>query len=150
MSNAKACVVFTTGLEAEVPKISAQLAEEGFKVCTAGADQDIVEAAQSGSLSLPEAVKNCIDSAVICVFLVPKEHSENLLAAAGYASCSGKTIVAVVEDTESCPQIFDDLASSIVCVGSPQLTDAIKGKPVWESPNGSSDGKRVIPRIKCQ
>lgn len=150
MSNAKACVVFTTGLEKEVLQIVSQLADEGFKVCTAGADQEIVEAAQSGRLSLPEAVKNCIDSAAICVFLIPKENPEGLMAAAGYAGGSGKTIVAVVEDIKSIPQIFDDLASSIVCVGSPQLVDVIKGKPVWESPNGSADGKRVIPRIKCQ
>ncbi|WP_459207496.1 hypothetical protein ACSMEV_04960 [Pseudomonas sp. MLB6B] len=150
MSNAKACVVFTTGLENEASQIFSQLTAEGFKVCTAGADQEIVEAAQSGGASLPEAVKNCIDSAAICVFLIPKEDHDGLTAAAGYAGGSGKAIVAVVEDINFIPQIFDDLASSIVCVGSPQLADVIKGKPVWESPNGSADGKRVIPRIKCQ
>ncbi|MCV4261429.1 hypothetical protein [Pseudomonas capsici] len=150
MSNAKACIVFTIGLEKEVPAISTQLSDEGFNVCTAAADQDIVEAAQSGSLSIPEAVKSCIDNAEICIFLIPKEESEGTMTAAGYAGNLGNKIVAVVEDINSLPQIFDDLATSVVCIGSPQLPDALKGKSVWESPNGSEAGKRKIDRVRCQ
>ena len=150
MSNAKACLVFTRGLESKVPEISGKLVEEGFDVCIAVADQEVVEAAQLGSISVPEDVKACILNASICIFLIPEKNSECVQAAAGYAGSSGKKIIAVIEDIDCLPQIFDDLATSVVCVDSPQLPDVLKGKSVWESSNGSADGTRVIPRIRCQ
>ncbi|MFJ3427888.1 hypothetical protein [Pseudomonas fragi] len=150
MSNAKACLVFARGLESKVLEISAQLVEEGFDVCTASADREVVEAAKLGSINVPEDIKACIDNASICIFLISEQNSEHVQAAAGYAGISGKKIIAVIEDVDYLPQVFDELATSVVCVDSPQLPDVLKGKSVWESSNGSADGKRVIPRIRCQ
>lgn len=150
MLNKKACLVFTFGLEKEVPQITAQLAHEGFNVCTVPADQEVVEAAQAGSLSIPETVRACIENANVCVFLIPRQESVDLVNAAGFASSLGNKIIAVAENVHTLPQIFDDVAFSVVCIGSPRLVDAIKGKKVWESANGSADGKREIHRIKCQ
>lgn len=150
MSNKKACVVYALELENEVPELSKQLAAEGFNVCIAAADRDVVEAAKSGSNSIPDEVKACIDNAAICLFLIPKNNSEHVQNAADYAGSSGNKIIAIAEDTTRLPQIFDDLATSVVCIGSAQLPDAIKGQAIWESPNGSTDGKRSIRRIKCQ
>lgn len=150
MLNRKACLVFTFGLEKEVPPITAQLTEEGFNVCTASADQEVVEAAQAGSRSVPEAVRSCIENAQICVFLIPNQESVDVINAAGYACSQGNRIIAVVENIHALPQIFDDIAFSVVCIGSPGVADAFKGRKVWETPNGSADGKREIQRIKCQ
>lgn len=150
MLNRKACLVFTFGLEKEVPSITAQLKEEGFNVCAVSADQEVVEAAQAGSVSVPETVRSCIENADICVFLIPHQESVDVISAAGYAGIGGNKIIAVVENVHALPQIFDDIAFSVVCVGSPGLADALKGKKVWEIPNESADGKREIARIKCQ
>lgn len=150
MSIKKACVVFTVGLESEVPSVADQLANQGFAVCSASADQEIVEAAQKGSTSLPDEVKNCIDNAAICVFLVPQKDAEPVVAAAGYAGRSGKKIVAVCEDPSTLPQVFDDLASSVVHVDNPRLADAIQGNTVWDGPTGPDGAKRSISRVKCQ
>lgn len=150
MPKAKACVVFTVGLDRKVPSISEKLANEGYDVCTASAEQEVVEAAKAGSLDIPDAVKNCIDNAAICVFLIPQENSEGLSNAAGYAGRTGKKIVAVLENLNTLPQIFDDLASAVVGLGSSQLTKAIQGEQIWESPAGSSDGPRNIRRVRCQ
>lgn len=150
MPNAKACVVFTVGLEAEVPPVLDQLASQGFDICTASADQETVEAAQAGSTGLPDAIKGCIDNAVVCVFLIPETVPESLIAAAGYAGSSGNRIVAVCEDVTALPKVFDELATSVVQVNSPKLPEAIQGDTVWEAPNGSAGAKRSITRIKCQ
>jgi len=148
MSNKKACIVFTSGMDTEATSVSAHLAEEGFDVCTAEADQETVEAAQAGAV--PDEIKSCIDNAVICIFLIPEEDHECLTGAVGHAGASGKRIVAVAENVESLPQIFDDLASSVLRVDSPKLKDVIQGQDVWERIDGSSPPKRVIKRIECQ
>ncbi|AXP01493.1 hypothetical protein DZG01_00260 [Pseudomonas fluorescens] len=148
MGNEKACVVFAIGMDAEAKSVSEQLAEEGFDVCMAEADREIVEAAQAGVV--PEEIKSCIDNAVICIFLIPENENECLTGAAGHAGASGKRIVAVAQNVESLPQIFDDLASSVLIVDSPRLRDVIKGQKVWERADGSSGPKRKIKRIECQ
>ncbi|MGP4959093.1 hypothetical protein [Pseudomonas helleri] len=74
MSNAKACLVFTRRLESKVPEICKNLVNEGFDVCTAVADPEVVEAAQLGSISVPEYVKVCILNSSICIFLIPEKN----------------------------------------------------------------------------
>lgn len=148
MSNGKACVVFTIGMDTEAQSVSEQLAHEGFEVCTAEADQEIVEAAQAGAV--PDEIKSCIDNAVICIFLIPEEGHECLTGAAGHAGASGKRIVAVAQNVESLPQIFDDIASSVLNVNSPHLAEVIQGQEVWERADGSASPRRKIKRIDCQ
>jgi len=147
MSNGKACVVFTTGMDAKAQSVSEQLAHEGFDVCTAEADQEVVEAAQAGAV--PDEIKSCIDNAVICIFLIPEEGHECLTGAAEHAGASGKRIVAVAQNVESLPEIFDDLASSVLNVNSPRMAEVIQGQEVWERADGSASPKRTIKRIEC-
>lgn len=149
MNSQKACVVFTTGMDAEAQSISQQLAGEGFDICTAKADQEVVQAAQTAGV-IPEEIKSCIENAAICIFLIPEEGHEPLTAAAGHAGASGKRIVAVAENVESLPQIFDDIASSVIAIESPQLKDVIQGKRVWARADGATSLKRDINRVKCQ
>jgi len=150
MLTAKACIVFTTGLEDKVPSISSQLAADGFDVCVAAADQETVEAAQAGGALIPEDVKSCISSAEICIFLIPTLEVECVIAAAGYAGKLGKKIIAVAEEVNSLPQVFDDMATCVVSIGSKSLQGALRGEVVWESPTDNVDGKRNIHRVKCQ
>ena len=150
MSNPKACIVFTVGLEKEILPISTQLSANGFTVCVAAADQEIVESAQAGASCVPDAVKNCISDAEICIFLIPRQYAESVEIAAGFAGRIGKKIIAVAEDINSLPQIFDDLAKSAVAVGSPKLNNALRGESAWEPTTDFSDGKRIINRVKCQ
>lgn len=150
MNNRKACIVFAFELEEKAKSISKQLSEEGFNVCAAATNQEVVKDAKAGSSDIPEEVKSCIEGAEICVFLIPKQDSTEILGAANYAGSSGKKIVAVLEDLDYLPQIFDDIAISTVHIESPKLTDALKGKSIWECPTGPEDGKRKISRVKCQ
>lgn len=146
----KACVVYTDDFKEEVPAVVKGLEEEGFGVCISVADRDEAEAAEAGIIeNVNEAVKDCISNAEICVFLIPRSMPECITGAAKCAGVSGGEIVAVVEDIKSIPQIFDELATSIVCAGSPQLPEALGGKEVWEAAKQSSEGRK-IPRIKCQ
>lgn len=150
MLRAKACIVFSVGLEEEVSPILAQLSGKGYDVCVAAAEQQVVAAAQGGSTQIPDEVKNCIINAEICVFLIPKQNTACVTNAGSYAGGLGKRIVAVIEDVGSLPQIFDDLATSVVVLDSPKLSAALQGELVWEVPSASGDGKRNIHRVKCQ
>lgn len=149
MNNEKACIVFTIGMQAEAQSIIHQLSEEGFDVCTAVAEQQIVEAAQAEG-PVPDHIKSCIDNAAICFFLIPELGHECLAAAAGHAGASGRNIVAVAENVDALPEIFDDIAGSVLNIDSPQLKQVMEGKRVWERPDGSPRPTRDIDRVKCQ
>jgi len=146
----KACVVYTEGLKEAVPIVTEELQKKGFDVCVSAADLEIAEAAQAGNLEeVSVEVKECIANAEICIFLIPQKAPKSITAAAECARASGGKIVAVVEDIKSIPQIFDELATAVVCVGSPQLPDALGGEEVWEAPMESPEGRKIT-RIKCQ
>ena len=149
MSSDNACIVFTTGLESKAQAVSQQLNQQGFNVCMTEADQEEVEAAQAAEL-VSEEIQSCIDNAVISIFLIPEEGHECLQGAAEYAAASGTTIVAIAEDVESLPQVFDDHAHSVLTINSSRLDDVIHGEQVWERADGSPREERKIDRIKCQ
>ncbi|QQB53324.1 hypothetical protein [Delftia acidovorans] len=146
----KACIVYTSDFEEDLPKIVEHLSENGFEVCVSIADQDAAEAAQAGNLSkVNTEIKECIENAEVCIFLIPKKSPESLTSAAKHAGALGTKIIAVVESTNSLPQIFDEISTAVVGVGSPQLPRALNCEEVWESPKDSTSGRK-IPRIKCQ
>ncbi|WP_368934499.1 hypothetical protein [Alcaligenes faecalis] len=146
----KACVVYTEELKEEVPTITEELQKKGFDVCVSDADLEIAKAAQAGNLGDVNAeVKECIANAEICIFLIPEKTPKSITGAAECARVSGGKIIAVVEDIKSIPQIFDELATAVVCVDSPQLPEALGGEEVWEVPMASPEGRKIT-RIKCQ
>ncbi|MCZ8408436.1 hypothetical protein SB816_04460 [Achromobacter sp. SIMBA_011] len=146
----KACVVYTEGLKGAVPTVTEELQKKGFDVCLSAADLEIAEAAQAGHLENVNAeVKECIANAEICIFLIPQKAPESITGAAECARASGGKIIAVVEDVKSIPQIFDELATALVCVGSPQLPEALGGEEIWEAPKQSPEGRKIA-RVKCQ
>lgn len=146
----KACVVYTEGLKGAVPVVTEELIKKGFDVCVSAADLEVAEAAQAGHLEeVNREVRECIANAEICIFLIPQKAPECITGAAECARASGGKIIAVVEDVKSIPQIFDEIATAIVCVGSPQLPEALDGEEVWEAPKESPEGRKIT-RIKCQ
>ncbi|WPN29889.1 hypothetical protein QMK54_29550 [Pseudomonas sp. P5_109] len=149
MSSDKACIVFTTGLESKAQAVSQQLNEQGFDVCMAEAEQEEVEAAQAAQ-PVSKEIQSCIDNAVISIFLIPEEGYGGLQRAAEHAAASGKTMVAIAENVESLPQVFDDHATSVLTFDSPRLSDVIQGEHVWERADGSPSTEREIDRVKCQ
>ncbi|MGY3170777.1 hypothetical protein ACVWYU_000150 [Pseudomonas sp. TE12234] len=149
MSSDKACIVFTIGLESKAQAVSQQLNEQGFGVCMAEAEQEEVEAAQAAQ-PVSEEIQSCIDNAVISIFLIPEEGYGCLQGAAEHAAASGKTMVAIAENVESLPQVFDDHATSVLTFDSPRLSDVIQGEQVWERADGSPSTEREIDRVKCQ
>jgi len=149
MNSSNACIVFTVGLELKAQEVCQELSVQGFDVCLASADQEEVEAAQTAQ-PVSEEVQNCIDNAVISIFLIPEEGSGYLEGAAEYAAACGKTIVAIAENVASLPQVFDDHASSVLTIASARLSDVIQGSHVWERADGKPSIERKIDRVKCQ
>ena len=145
----KACIVFTRGLEQKAQAVSQQLNERGFEVCMTGAEQPEVEAAQAEQ-PVSDEIQSCIDKAVISIFLIPEEGYECLEGAAEHAATCGTRIVAIAENIETLPQIFDDHAYSVLTIDSPRLDEVIRGEPVWERADGSPRDERDIDRVKCQ
>lgn len=145
----KACIVFTTGLEQKAQAISQQLDERGFDVCMTGAEQPEVEAAQAEQ-TVSDEIQSCINNAAISIFLIPEEGYECLEGAAEHAAACGTRIVAIAENVESLPQIFDDHAHSVLTVDSSQLDGVIGGESVWERADGGPRDERKIDRVKCQ
>lgn len=149
MSSSKACIVFTTGLEPKAQAVSQQLNEQGYEVCMAEAEQEEVEAAQAGQ-PVSSEIQSCIGNAAISIFLIPEENYGCLEGAAEHAAARGKNIVAIAENVETLPQVFDDHATSVLTIDSPRLSDVIQGEHVWERADGSLSPERKINRVKCQ
>jgi hypothetical protein len=145
----KACIVFTTGLEHKAQVVSQQLNERGYEVCMTRAEQPEVEAAQADQ-PVSDEIQSCIDNAVISIFLIPEQGYECLEGAANHAATCGTRIVAIAEDVESLPQVFDEHAYSVLTIDSPRLDEVIGGEPVWECADGSPRGEREIDRVECQ
>ncbi|CAO3308140.1 hypothetical protein LG197_22360 [Pseudomonas asiatica] len=149
MSSDKACIVFTTGLEQKAQAVALQLNEQGFEVCMSEADQSEVEAAQAEQ-PVSDEIQSCIDNAIISIFLIPEEHFECLEAAAEHAATCGTRIVAITENVELLPTVFDEHAYAVLTIGSTRLDQVISGEPVWECADGSLREQRDIVRVKCQ
>ncbi|MCK9747112.1 hypothetical protein LT699_10955 [Pseudomonas syringae pv. syringae] len=149
MSIGTACIVFTTGLDQKAQDISQQLIARGFNVCMAEAGKEEVEAAQTAQ-PVSEGVQSCIDNAEISIFLIPEEGHECLLGAAQRAVACGRPIIAIAENVDLLPQVFDEHAHSVLTINSARLSDVIQGEQVWECANGSLRAERDIERVECQ
>ncbi|MBC3438179.1 hypothetical protein HU735_22420 [Pseudomonas sp. BW16M2] len=145
----KACIVFTTGLEQKAQAVAQQLNDRGFEICMTGAEQPEVEAAQAEQ-PVSDEIQSCIDNAVISIFLIPEEGYECVVGAAEHAAMCATRIVAIAEDIESLPQVFDEHAHSVLTIQSPRLDEVIGGESIWERADGSPREERDINRVKCQ
>lgn len=153
MTTKKACLIYvtvTTGLKAGA---RARLEAEYYDVCEVLADLDDAVSAEAGEPVLSADLKACIDTADLCVFLLPEDAAGDgsIGAGSGYASELGKPFIAVVGgERTTLPEPFDADAAGIVHDAEEGLTDAIRGDTSFNKPDGSKGSPRKTDHVKCQ
>ena len=122
----RACLVYVTATTGMVSAARARLEAEGYGVCEVLADLDTATAAtaQDGS-ALPIALKDCIEAADLCVFLLPED---------------GRNVL---------PEPFEKDAAGIVHDCDEALSEAIRGDRSFKNPDGTAR-ERGIRHLKCQ
>jgi len=149
----KACVIYVTATADQFGPTKSLLEKEGYEVCGHQTNARDAKAAKKGGTDLPKDLVNCIVSADLCVFLLPDTiDSDGFLAgAADLAVKKEKRTVGIVSgDRSAYPDPLEDFANSMVRTGSVRLPDAVRGKEIWESPDGSLVKERKIKNIRCQ
>jgi hypothetical protein len=149
-----ACIIYVDATANMRGAVRKKLQDEGFEVREVKASIDDASAAQAGNdTALPPELKRCIEEADLCVFLLPEAKSKDGLinAAAGLANALNKRAVGIVSGKrEDYPVNLDDRAAAMVREGSSRISDAFKGKEIWEKTDGSATADRPIKHIKCQ
>lgn len=154
MSNQKknACVIYVASTKSELPRVQVELERNGYVVCTVLAAVDTVRKLRSDEGDVPEAIRRCIESSDLCVFLVPEDEVEDggLHGAAGLASQLGKRIVGLVNGGRIVyPEAFE-VAGAIIRMSSARLASVIQGEDTWEAADSSIIKDRPIRHQRCQ
>lgn len=151
--NKRACLIYVSATAAMVSAARARLEGEGYRVCEVLADLDTARAAaaQDGS-ALPTALKDCIETADLCVFLLPESASGDgcMASGGGLASELGKPFIGVVEGgRDVLPEPFEKDAAGIVRNCDESLSEAIRGDRSFRNQDGTARERR-IRHLKCQ
>ncbi len=149
----KACLIYVTATAGLRAGARARLEAEGYEICEVLADLDDAVAAEAGQPAISPQLKDCIDAAEVCIFLLPEDGSGDGCIGAGgnYASEVGKPFIAVVAGSrETLPQSFDADAAGVVHDCEDGLVDAIRGDTSFNRPDGSKAPPRKIDHVKCQ
>jgi|GEM_PF-6649822 len=149
----RACLVYVTATTGMVSAARARLEAEGYGVCEVLADLDTATAAtaQDGS-ALPIALKDCIEAADLCVFLLPEDAASDgcIGSGGGLVSELGKTFIGVAEGGRNVlPEPFEKDAAGIVHDCDEALSEAIRGDRSFKNPDGTAR-ERGIRHLKCQ
>lgn len=149
----RACLIYVSATARMVPAARARLEAEGYAVCEVIADLDTAAAAatQDGSV-LPSPLKDCIDNADLCAFLLPEDAASDglMVAGGGLASELGKPFIGVIEGgRDALPDPFEQDAAGIVHDCDESLSKAIKGDRSFRNPDGTVR-ERGIRHLKCQ
>lgn len=148
-----ACLIYVSATTNKVPAARVRLEAEGYRVCEVLADLDVAIASQAQQIgSLPPALKNCIDGADLCVFLLPEDTIYDGCMGAGgsLASELGRPFIAVVDGVrETLPNAFEYDAAGIVRDCDEGLGNALKGDSSFRNSTGTV-GSRKIRHQKCQ
>jgi len=149
----RACLIYVTATAGMVPSARSRLETEGYGVCEVLADLGIATAAAAQEVSaLPNALKNCIEAADLCVFLLPEDAANDgcIGSGGGLVSELGKTFVGVVEGgRDILPEPFERDAAGIVHDCDEGLMGAIRGDRTFRNPDGTAR-ERSIRHLKCQ
>jgi len=149
----RACLIYVSATARMVPAARARIEAEGYEVCEVLADlaTATTAAAQDGS-ALPPALKDCIETADLCVFLLPEDAVGDgcMASGGGLASELGKPFIGVIEgDRDVLPEPFEKDAAGIVHDCDDALSKAIKGDRSFKNPDGTAR-ERSIRHLKCQ
>lgn len=149
----RACLIYVSATASKVPVTQARLEAEGYKVCKVLADLEVAIAAEAQvGGSVPPALKDCIETADLCVFLLPDDSAADgcMGAGGGLASELGKPFIAVVDGArEILPDPFEKDAAGIGHDCDEGLGNAIRGDRSFRNPDGTVR-KRNISHLKCQ
>jgi hypothetical protein len=149
--NEKACVVFVADMKAQADELGRQLQAQGYDVCLREAALDDAAAAQDGTGAVTPEIEACLTGATLKIFLIPAaDMPPELLVAAGQAAKMPGRLAAVCAVGATVPQIFDDIAKSVVRIDNPDLLTAIISGDLHESPDGTEKPPRRPARVKCQ
>jgi len=149
----RACLIYVSTTAGMVQAAQARLESEGYKVCKVLADTDTATSAmaETGS-ALPDKLKTCIETADLCVFLLPEAAADDGCMASGGALASelGKPFVGVVEgERVDLPESFEEDAAGIVLDCDESLSEAIRGDRSFKKSDGTLR-ERTIRHLKCQ
>lgn len=149
----RACLIYVSATAGTVPAARVRLEAEGYAVCEVLADLDTAAAAaaQDGS-ALPSPLKDCIETANLCIFLLPEDAASDglMVAGGGLASELGKPFIGVIEGgRDALPDPFEQDAAGIVHDCDESLSEAIKGDRSFRNPDGTVR-ERGIRHLKCQ
>lgn len=153
MAAKKACVIYVEASSASLKATTTLLEERGYSVCKAKADTQTTEAAQEGSVDLPQEIRDCMEGADLCVFLLPEQENGdgNLGTAASMAALGEIRCLGVVSGKrQEYPEALEDHASAMVREHSDRLAEAIDGREIWELPDKTLVPDRLIKHIICQ
>lgn len=153
MDTKRACLVYVAATASKREAVRRQLEESGYSICEVKADLEDAIAAQAGEDSLPDALRTCIESSEVAVFLLPEDSaSDGLMGqAAGAADSCGKPVIGVIEGSRSIyPEEFQDTAHSMIREGSTTLPAALAGEEIWEKADRTRIVERPFKTVRCQ
>lgn len=152
MAEKIACVIYTKNHEPELADVVKQLENRGFQVECHEVTSDVAAAYSKGdSQSLPDAVRECLERAEVCVLLFDEDFDEVFAGIGGLASDCGCRVVSVGGSPEDLPTDLDDIIDGHVpSAQSPDFPEIVDGKPDRVLPDGGSAGPRKPDRVKCQ
>ena len=149
----KACVIYVNAMTQAADDVRVLLETAGYSVCLTEALPNDVVAAQQSAASVTPAIEACLLNAAVKIFLIPAGVLPNELVFAAGLAGKGKgkgRLVAIYEQGATLPEVFNDLANSVVPIGCENLLDAITSQDLWQGPNGEPVPPRTPARVKCQ
>lgn len=153
MGAKRACLVYVTATASKRDAVRGHLEECGYSICEVKADLEDAIAAQAGEDALPDALKICIESSDVSVFLLPEDPAfDGLMGpAAGAADSCDKPVIGVVEGVRGIyPEEFQDTAHSMIREGSTTLPAALAGEEIWEKADRTRIVERPFKTVRCQ
>ncbi|SDY97752.1 hypothetical protein SAMN05518854_103131 [Variovorax sp. YR266] len=147
----KACVIYIKAMKDVAQDVKQKLEATDYNVCLTETSIDLATAAQLGAESVTSEIDACLADADAKVFLIPAgDTPSSLLGAAKQASKSPGRLIAICEKDAKLPQVFDEMANSVIPVGSQKVVEAVVQDDIWEGLNGTKRPPRTPERVKCQ
>lgn len=147
-----ACLIYVIATKHELPRVQGELEKNGYKICAVLAAAEDVRKLRTDSDGIPERIRKCIESADLCIFLVPEEEEQDggIHGAVALAGQLGKRIIGLISGSRTIyPEGFD-VAGAIIRASSPRLTSVIQGEDTWEAVDMTAIKDRIIDHQRCQ
>ena len=147
-----ACVIYVASTKVELDPVKQNLEREGYKVTPLLVSADVAQYIKDNDGQVPPKIRECIEQADLCIFLLPEEPAEDsgIQGAAGLAGEMGKRVVGLVDGYRAIYPTEFELAGSMIRLSSPRLKSVIQGENIWEEADKSPAKDRDIDHQRCQ